>query len=66
MATSTDVPSDTILIWETAAQALRKVERRLSHEPFTRDLRVELLAALTAADDAWEEHIIRVRAWAGA
>ena len=65
MATSTDVPTDTILIWETAAQALKKVERRLGHEPFTPAFRSELLAALTAVDDAWEEHIIKVRAWAG-
>ena len=66
MTTSTDVPTDTIQIWETAAQALRKVERRLGHQQFTRDLRLELLAALSAVDDAWEEHIIQVRAWAGA
>jgi hypothetical protein len=65
MATS-DVPTEPIRIWETAVQALRKIERRLGHEPFTRDLRQELLAALTAVDDAWEEHVIQVRAWAGA
>jgi hypothetical protein len=64
MATS-DVPIETIRIWETEVHALRKIERRLGLEPFTRDLRLELLAALMAVDDAWEEHIINVRAWAG-
>jgi hypothetical protein len=43
-----------------------KVEQRLGHEPFIRGLRLELLAALIAVADAWEEHIIRARAWAAA
>ena len=60
MATSTDVPTDTILIWETAAQALKKVEQRIGRQPFTPAFRSELLAALlTAVDDAWEEHIMQ-------
>ena len=60
-----EVPTETIQIWQSAVKALTTVEQRLGHEPFTPALKSELLAALTAVDDAWEEHIINIRAWAG-
>lgn len=63
--TRSDVPVDEIRIWDSAVNTLRTVEQRLGHEPFTTEVRNELLAALTAVDDAWEEHIAHVRAWAG-
>lgn len=62
---SASLPAEIIIIWRSAVDRLNKVERRLDDE-ITPDQRAELLAALTAVDDAWEEHIIQIRAWAGA
>jgi hypothetical protein len=47
-----------------SVEVLRKLERRLGHGPFTPDVKADLLAALTAVDDAWEEHVMAVRSWA--
>lgn len=59
-----EVPVETIHIWEAAVARLKKAERRMPVGLSTAE-RTELLEALTAVDDAWEEHISRVRAWAG-
>jgi hypothetical protein len=58
-----EVPIETIRAWQSAVVRLRKVENQLAQ--LTPELRTELLEALTAVDDAWEEHIARVRAWVG-
>jgi uncharacterized protein Yka (UPF0111/DUF47 family) len=60
-----EVPTDTISIWETAVDHLRDVERNLGSRRLTPQERTDLLDALAAVDDAWEEHITAVRAWTG-
>lgn len=62
---TSEVPSQVIRIWEDAVGRLRKIARRIGQGPVNQRERDELLAALTAVDDACEEHIIAVRVWAG-